>query len=246
MPGFTQEPVIEKPKVFQFFKPNIIIPVLLGLTVLYLIYYFIPSQFTSIIPNPFSKKSTITVLGTGTITAQPDKAIFAVTVAAIDNSSQSALTSAKNKVKSLTNSLKAKGLADADVKIASYNVTPTAVGESLRYAAGTTIIVTSPDLLMADSLVETALSQGARLSVPLTYQVENQSILEQQARDKAIDDARGKAQNVARSFNKQLGKMTSYIENPSTQGSTTTDSSSTSQPGQLDISQTVQVSFKTK
>ena len=244
---FTQEPYTEPPKVLKAFKPNLVVPVILGALVLYLVYYFTPSSITSLIPNPFSKKSTITVLGTGSVKATPDTAQFAVTVASTGNDSNQALSNAKTKVNTLVTQLKSKGLADSDFQIAAYNVTSTTATGSLLYAAGTTILVTSPDLILVESLINTALSSGARLSVPLTYTVNetDRVTYEAQARTEAVKNANTKAKNIAKSYNKQLGKMTAYTETPSTQGSLT-ESSSSSQPGEIEITKTIQVSFKTK
>lgn len=248
MPGFTQEPVIERPTILPKVKSNILVPTLLGLLIFYLIYYFTPTSITSFIPNPFSKKSTITVLGTGSVKAAPDTAQFAVTVASTGNDSNQALSNAKTKVNTLVNSLKSKGLADSDFQIAAYNVTSTTATGSLLYVAGTTILVTSPDLILAEALINTALTSGARLSVPLTYTVNetDRVTYEKQARNEAVKNANQKAKNIAKSYNKQLGKMTTYTETPSTQGSLTESSASSSQPGEIEITQTIQVSFKTK
>ena len=245
---FTQEPYVEKPKLLPKIKPGVFVPTLLGLTILYLIYYFTPSSITSLIPNPFTKKATITVLGTGSVKATPDTAQFAVTIASTGKDSNQALSNAKTKVNSLVDNLKTKGLADSDFQIAAYNVTSTTATGSLLYAAGTTILVTSPDLILAESLINSSLAAGARLSVPLTYTVNDTDRVtyEARARAEAVKNANTKAKNIAKSYSKQLGKMTAYTETPSTQGSLTESSTSTSQPGEIEITQTIQVSFKTK
>jgi uncharacterized protein len=216
--------------------------------VLYLIYFFTPSSITALIPNPFSKKSTITVLGTGTVKATPDTAQFAITVAATGNDSNQSLSNAKTKVNSLIDSLKNKGLTDSDFQVAAYNATSTPTTDKLIYAAGTTILVTSPDLNLAEDLINTSLSAGARLSIPLTYTVNSVDKVsyEKKARDEAVKNANQKAQNIATAYHKQLGKMIAYTENPSTQGSLSDSSSSSSRPGEIEISQTIQVSFYTK
>ena len=246
--NFTQEPYTAPTPASKILKPNIFVPTLLGLLVIYLIYYFTPSAITSIIPNPFSKKSSITVLGTGTVKATPDTAQFAITVAATGQDSNQSLSNAKTKVNSLIDSLKSKGLADSDFQVAAYNVTSTPAADRLIYAAGTTVLVTSPTLSLAEDLVNTSLTAGARLSVPLTYTVNpaDKITYEKQARDEAIKNANQKAQNIAASYHKQLGKMIAYTENPSTQGSLSESSSSSSRPGEIEITQTIQVSFKTK
>ena len=43
-------------------------------------------------------------------------------------------------------------LTDEDINIASYSVTPTIVGESVIYAAGTTIVISTKNLIVADDL----------------------------------------------------------------------------------------------
>ena len=241
MPGFTQEPYIEKSKSIKFFK-KISLPVIIGLVFFYVIYYFTPTSISSLIPNPLAKKSTIAVLGTGTVTTQPDIAQFAVTVATIDSTSQGALTKAKDKVQDLVIALKAKGLADSDVKISSYNTTFTTTGNALNYVAGTTILVNSPDILLADSLIEIALSRGARLSQPLTYQSNDQANFELLAKDLAINDARKKAKQIAGKLNKRLGKITAYSDTVNNQAS----SLFTLSDNTIEITQVVEITFQTK
>jgi uncharacterized protein YggE len=246
MPGFTQEPYRE-PKLINLpkIKSSTIITILVCLFALYVIYYFAPNKITSSIPNPLGRRSLITVIGTGTIKATPDRAKFAVTVAELGSTSNDALTKAKNRVTQLSNSLKAKGLVDQDIQTSSYNVTPTQDSNNqLIYAAGTTMVISTPDLFSAEDLVNTALAQGARLTVPLTYTIEKRDVLEQQARKEAISNAQTKAENIAKTYNKHLGKMLSYTENPSTQGALTSETPQ--RLNEIEITQTIQVTFQTK
>jgi|GEM_PF-5126182 len=225
--------------------PQYAVYAVVGIIVLYLVSYFLPTSLTSFIPNPFGKKSDITVTGAGSVKTTPDIAGFAVTVADTGVDSNSALNNAKEEVNQLINSFKGLGLIDEDINIASYSVAPSVVGESVIYAAGTTVIVSTKNLFAADDLVTAALTQGGRLSIPLTYSVSDREIFEIEARDLAIKDAEKNAKEVASSFNKRLGKMTTYAETQ-TQTSQTTESSSDQTAGEITISRAVQVTFKTK
>lgn len=224
-------------------------PVAIGGAILggiWMINWILPSGIPFLPANPLGEKSVITVIGEGRMKAVPDKVELAVTIASTGGNANQALANAKVQVRKLIEGFKSKGLTDEEIKIASYNVTdPLGAGEQRIYGAGTTVLISTKSTLIGDELVQMALAEGARLTLPLTYAVDEQDKLENQARESAIKDARTKATKVAHQFGKRLGKMRAYTEAGTDEGGLTTESAAQG-PREIEMIQTVQVSFEVK
>jgi len=246
----TKESLIDKVKTILPIKKSFNWkPVKIGVAIfggILIINWILPGGIPFLPANPLGQKSVITVIGEGRVKAVPDKVELAVTIASTGSNANQALSNAKVQVQRFLGDLKAKGLSESEIKMASYNVTdPLGGGEQKIYGAGTTILISTKNVMIGDELVQLALNQGARLTLPLTYAVDDQDKLGNEARESAIKDAKAKAAKVAYQFGKRLGKMRAYTEAGTDEGGLTTESA-TQGPREIEMIQTVQVSFEVK
>lgn len=153
---------------------------------------------------------TITVTGTGKITAQPDTYQF-------NPSYQKPTTAELNTVvNDVTNKLKELGVKEKDIQLqASAYDDPKPLGDKMIAPApdqsGTsaylTIKVDSKEL--AQKVQDYITSSGAQgqLTPQPAFSVDKQKQLKEEARDKAIDDAKAQASKTANNLDTKLGRV---------------------------------------
>lgn len=166
---------------------------------------------------------TITVSGTGEVLATPDIATFDFTV------SQEAMTVADAQKKATDSSnailayIKKAGVEDKDVKTLSYTIYPRYdyVGGTVyssgkqvlaAYVVSQTVEVKVRKLDQAGDLLTGIGGLGATNLSGLTFSVDKEKDLQNQARDKAIIDAKAQAQSLAKSLGVSLVRIVSFNE----------------------------------
>lgn len=189
--------------------------------------------------------NTISFSGHGEVTAVPDIANVYFTISKDDKTVKDAQAGVAAIEKKALDLLKAKGVADKDIKTdyASFNpkyeysqaaCPPIPMGAGY---AGITVSPTSPyycppgkqvivgytasesitiKVRNTDSVGDIMQGLGttgvSNLSGP-NFAIDNQDVLQTQARKKAIDDAKAKAEVLAKDLGVSLGKITSFSEN---------------------------------
>ena len=202
----------------------------LGVLALFLLVLTI-SQFRSLqyIGAGIQPTNTISVSGEGKIFAIPDTATFTYTVdqtAADVSSAQAKATTASNAV---LDYLKGQGIAEADIQTTSYNVNPQYQYSSgictnngycppqkqtiSGYEVSESVTVKVKDISKAGTLLSGVGTRGVSDVSGLTFTVANETVLDAQARDKAITDARTKADQLAKSLGVTIVRVVGYSEN---------------------------------
>ncbi len=147
---------------------------------------------------------TISVSGTGVVKLDPDTASVSLGVVATDESLEEAQTSVSESLASITQSLSDAGIAAEDIKTSSYNVNPIAeydrngnyVGiERYEVSAGLNVIVR--DIDSVGTVLDGAVEAGANNVWGISFYVDDTSAAASQARQAAVEDARGKADELA-------------------------------------------------
>ncbi len=147
---------------------------------------------------------TISVSGTGVVKLDPDTASVSLGVVATNESLEEAQTTVAENLASITQSLTDAGIAAEDVKTSSYNVYPVAeydrdgnyVGiERYEVSAGLEVIVR--DIDSVGTVLDGAVAAGANNVWGISFYVDDPSMAASQARQSAVEDARGKADELA-------------------------------------------------
>jgi len=172
--------------------------------------------------------NTITVSGEGEVFAVPDIATFSVTVLERANTVEPAQERASEKNNAIVAYLKEQGIAEKDIKTTDYNVYPryeygTAScregycppGEQrlVGYEVSQTLTVKVRDTEKAGGLLSGVGSLGASSVSGLSFTVDDEDKLQNEARGLAIEDARTQAAELAKQLNVRLVRIVGFSEN---------------------------------
>ncbi len=173
--------------------------------------------------------NTITVSGEGVVFAVPDVAQFSVSVQETAKDVKTAQGAATAKGNAIIDYLKGAGVADKDVQTTDYSVSPqykwsqTACPQGSSYCPGgeqvltgyqvsQTLSVKVRDTAKAGDILAGVGGKGASQVSGLDFTIDDQNAVEAQARDKAITDAKAKAQVLAKSLGVSLVRIVSFNE----------------------------------
>lgn len=179
--------------------------------------------------------NTIQVTGHGEMLAVPDIATFSFTVSAMKATVADAQTEVTTKANALTEYLKSKGIDAKDIKTTDYSIQPhyeyqsaacpaVSVGSAAVYcppgkqtltgydvSQSTTIKVR--DTSKAGDLLAGVGSKGATNVSGLNFTFDDPTVPQQEARDKAIADAKEKAKKLSKELGVSLVRIVSFSEN---------------------------------
>lgn len=190
----------------------------------YLCYVNVYSK--SIQPSSYRSFS---VSGEGKITAIPDIAQFTFSVITQGGKDIASLQKDNtDKTNKAIDFLKAQGIEAKDIKTLIYNLepryltyrcnypesgaTPCPPSEIVGYTITQTVSVKIRDFTKIGSALEGVVESGANSVSSISFTIDDQAALENQARDKAIAQAREKAQLVAKAGGFSVGKLISIDE----------------------------------
>jgi hypothetical protein len=165
----------------------------------------------------------VSVVGQGKISYQPDIANITIGVQ-VDKVAKAddALNQLNGKINGIITALKAAGIKDENLKTQNYSLSAqydyvnnvSALG---GYNANEQIIVKvtniTTDAGLVGKAIEAASKAGANQILGISYDVSNLEDLKQQARVKAITDAKTKANVLARAASVRLGDIIGWWEN---------------------------------
>jgi len=206
-----------------------------GTIIVFFIVLFVYTKLAG--PIPFfinsvntTKTDLFSSSGEGKVTAVPDQATVTV---GITQQSQT-VAEAKNKVNQATDSiikdLKKLGLVDKDIKTTDYSVNPNYSNQIEPMAApmmvggqqnitGYTVTqnldINVQPIEKANQVIDLATKDGANLvgGVNFTFSDTLSKSLEKQATQTAVDNAKAKAESLAKAAGINLGKIVNVVEN---------------------------------
>lgn len=204
----------------------------LAVIVLLALFLFVKtiSEFKSMryIGSGVSASNTITVSGEGEATAVPDTATFSVTVQETAKDVKTAQTKATEKSNAIVDYLEEQDIDDRDVQTADYSVYPQyeyQTAETCRegycppgrqvltgYQVSQTITVKVRDTDKAGDLLSGVGELGASQVSGLSFTIDDEEALQQEARDEAIANAKDKADQLARSLGVRVVRVVGFSE----------------------------------
>lgn len=171
-------------------------------------------------PSPNTSQRTVSVIGNGKVTAQPDIATIQVGVETRAESAQAAAQDNTQLMAKVLAALKDAGIADKDMQTANYNLYVDQQrgpnGELLKpvqYVASNTVRATVRDLDKVGAVLDAVVTAGANQVQGISFGVADMSKLQIQAETNALDDAKARAQALAERAGLQLGDVLSISEN---------------------------------
>jgi uncharacterized protein YggE len=162
---------------------------------------------------------TITVVGEGTIRVTPDIARANIGVEVMEASVAEASSSATATMEAVLAALQQQGIEEKDIQTSGFNIWvdrpygPEGMpSENPVYRVNNNVAVTIRDLDNLGSVLDTAIAAGANNIYGINFDLEEPSLVESEAREKAVANANAKAQELAELNNLQLGDVLSVSE----------------------------------
>ena len=204
------------------------------------------------------------------VTVTPDLAIISIGVQDQEATVEEAHSKAADAMDNVIKALKDQGVADNDIQTSYFNISPVTRWDNDKqtqiitgYSVTNTVTVKihnvdkNPD--KAGNIIDAVVAAGGNLTIVngITFTLEDPTSANNDARAKAIDDAKAKAQQMADKSGVKLGKITYITENNnfqpiyraldsfSTAGAVpaATDPSTSISSGELDITTDVQIAY---
>lgn len=175
----------------------------------------IPFEVNSITTT---KSDTFNVSGQGKVTAIPDLAVVNVGVTANGQTVKEAQDKLNSNINQVTDAIKKLGIDAKDIQTSSYNINPvrgdfsTGPSKITGYEANTNLSIKVRQIEKANSVIDTATANGANQIGRVQFEISDKSKLENEARERAVAEAKKKAEDAARIAGFRLGKIINYSE----------------------------------
>jgi uncharacterized protein YggE len=226
-----------------------------------------PPASSSRLSSAGQQTTGIWVTGQGEVTVTPDLALLVVGVEAREDTVAEAQSRASSAMNDLMTALRNSGVDEKDIQTQRFRIDQRTRWDNIKdeeiitgYEVTNTVTVKIRDIENAGSIVDAAVKAGGdyiRIN-SYTFTVEDPTEYHDEAREKASEDAKDKAEKLARQNGVRLGEPTFISESsysPSGYRSITygLDSSAipapviniptSVSPGELDVILTVQVAY---
>lgn len=190
------------------------------LTVVLVIFMFRPPlsdlnvQTTQL---PFSY--TISVDGEGELDAKPDMAVVNLSVVEQGATVQEATNKGNAKMAAVTGFLKGLGISEDDLKTTNYFLGPEyrypqdgGKPQIASYSLNQNVRVKIRDLSKVEAVIDGAVQAGVNQTGQLSFEIDDDSDQQREARAEAFADARKKAEEMATAAGVRLGRVVSFYE----------------------------------
>ena len=156
----------------------------------------------------------ITVTGTGTVTAVPDRATFWFGVQTEGRTASQALAANTSAMRRVVDALRDAGIAAADLQTQGVSVGTrmTETGETAGYTATNSVSARIRDLGRVGAVIDAAVAAGANQVNGPELTRSNAAELYRNALRRAYADARAKAQVLAETTGVSLGAVVNVVE----------------------------------
>ena len=167
-------------------------------------------------------QSHITVTGMGEIDAKPDMATITVGVVTEAESASAALEENNERMKKLFEILKDRGVAEKDLQTANFNVSPKyqhhpqgrEEPKIVGYTVTNEVRVKVRRLSSLGGVLDALVQDGANRVHGISFSIDDEANLMDDARKKAMADARHKAELLAAAANMRLGRPLQISDQP--------------------------------
>jgi uncharacterized protein YggE len=212
------------------------------------------TQITTAIPG------TITVVGEGKVTLEPDIARVTIGVETVTATVKEASDQNRAIVEAVLAALAEQGIAEEDMQTSGFSIFaerfgpegPLAEGD-VRYRVSNNVMVTIRELENVGTILDAAIEAGANNIYGIEFALDDPSVAESEARAAAIADAQAKAAELAELAGLPLGRIVSvseviasggfYAGNFAEQARALGGGGTPITPGQLDLVMQLQVIF---
>jgi uncharacterized protein YggE len=174
----------------------------------------IPFTVTSVTTN---KTDTFSVTGEGKVSVPPDIAVVSAGVQAQGATVKIAQDQLNKNMNAISAAVKSAGVDSKDIQTSGYNINPmydyNAGSQRITgYQASSNVTIKVRAIDTASSVIDAATLAGANQVGDISFDVDDKTTAQNEARQKAVADAKTKAENAARIAGFSLGKIINYSE----------------------------------
>lgn len=162
---------------------------------------------------------TITVVGEGKVTLEPDIARVTIGVETVTNTVKDASDQNRAAVESVLAALAEQGIAEEDLQTSGFSIYAERFGPEgplpegdVRYRVSNNVMVTIRQLDSVGTILDAAIEAGANNIYGVEFALDDPSVAEADARASAIKDAQEKAAELAGLTGLTLGQVVSVSE----------------------------------
>ena len=175
---------------------------------------------TAAATNGQEQPHTISVTGNGVAYGKPDIATAQIGVQSRDADPARAVDNATEKMTAIMAALKGLGIDEKDIQTTNFSVSAQQdydpetgkAKDTFTYVVDNTVSVTVRDLSKVGEVLGKAVGAGANSIYGVSFSVSDQSALEAEARDKAMTDAKARAEQLAKAAGVTLDKPMTISE----------------------------------
>lgn len=169
------------------------------------------------IGRPPDVRDTITISGEGTTTSRPDVALVTLGVFSEGKDVQDTQQQNTDRMNALTRALSGMGIADEDIQTSNYQIFPqynyTDGKQELRgYRVSQSVNVKIRDLGKVGDILAKAGELGSNEIYGVSFDIDDPSALQDEARNKAIKDAKEKADALASQLGVRVVQIIGFSE----------------------------------
>lgn len=192
----------------------------------FLVFFILLFIYTKLAgPIPFSvnsvnttKSDTFNVSGEGKSLAVPNMAVVEVGISAQGNNVKQVKDQIDTTMNKITSSLKEVGIDAIDIQTNNYSISPILDFREGKqsitgYSANTTISIKVKDIDKVSTVTDLATKNGANQISGVRFDVTDRSKAEDEARQKAVVEAKKNAEQAAKVAGFTLGRLINYQEN---------------------------------
>lgn len=157
---------------------------------------------------------TINVSGEGSVSVTPDLAYVTFGVETTDVNLAKAQSANATAMSAVLDKLKSLGIAATDLRTTGYSIAPQYDRDQhlTGYRVANAVVATVRDLKALGNDIDQAVAAGATRVQGISFDVSNKADAIAKAREAAVNDARGKAEQYAKLTNVQLGPPVTITE----------------------------------
>lgn len=169
---------------------------------------------------------SISVSGTGTINAVPDMATINTGVVSQGETAREALDQNNEAMTALIATLQSAGLENRDIQTSDFSVRPNYAYSNRSdsdgysqppriegYEVSNTVSIRVRDLEELGGILDQVVTAGSNTINGISFSVENSEVLLEEARIRAVNDARAKAETLTGAAGVSLGDIRTISEN---------------------------------
>lgn len=162
---------------------------------------------------------TISVQGEGTASAAPDVATVRIGVSTHASDANQAQSENAQISAQVNKAIRALGIGEKDIQTNNYSFYPTYAtqnghrGKIDGYTVNNSVVVTVRNITLTGQVIDAGLQAGANEVSSLDFSVSNQSLIRRDAIIAAVNDAREKAEVIAKALGKHIVGVQNVSEN---------------------------------